>query len=112
MKLLRFADVANQRLAAAKRVFIRADLNVAQDHSATGDLRIRNAWVPSSNPGCGTIVTIAFYDGDRHLHYRDAIEFSRREPRAWYLLVQSLRSRPDTVLGERQLQGRQVSISH
>jgi len=40
MKVLRFADVASKGLAAAKRAFIRADLNVPQDHSAAGGGRI------------------------------------------------------------------------
>ena len=47
MKVLRFADVVSSGRAAGKRVFIRADLNVPQDHSAaapgriTEDTRIR-----------------------------------------------------------------------
>ena len=40
MKLLRFSDIAKQSLAKGKRVFIRADLNVPQDHSAAGGGRI------------------------------------------------------------------------
>src|ERR1039457_4310174 len=40
MKVLRFAYVVSIGLAANKRVFIRADLNVPQDHSATGGGRI------------------------------------------------------------------------
>src|SRR5471032_1122527 len=40
MKVLRFADVVSNGLAANKRVFIRADLNVPQDHSAAGGGRI------------------------------------------------------------------------
>jgi len=40
MKVLRFADVVSKGLAAGKRVFIRADLNVPQDHSAAGGGRI------------------------------------------------------------------------
>ncbi len=40
MKALRFADVASKGLAAGKRVFIRADLNVPLDHSAAGGGRI------------------------------------------------------------------------
>ena len=39
MEVLRFADVASKGLAG-KRVFIRADLNVPQDHSAAGGGRI------------------------------------------------------------------------
>ena len=39
MKVLRFADIASKGLAG-KRVFIRADLNVPQDHSAEGGGRI------------------------------------------------------------------------
>ena len=39
MKVLRFADIASKGLAG-KRVFIRADLNVPQDHSAAGGGRI------------------------------------------------------------------------
>jgi 3-phosphoglycerate kinase len=31
MKVLRFSDIASKGLAAGKRVFIRADLNVPQD---------------------------------------------------------------------------------
>src|SRR5450755_1967066 len=40
MKVLRFTDVVSNGLAAGKRVFIRADLNVPQDHSAAGGGRI------------------------------------------------------------------------
>ena len=40
MKVLRFADVVSKGLAAGKRVFIRADLNVRQDNSAAGGGRI------------------------------------------------------------------------
>src|SRR5271166_6429052 len=40
MKMLRFSDIAKQSLAKGKRVFIRADLNVPQDHSAAGGGRI------------------------------------------------------------------------
>jgi phosphoglycerate kinase len=40
MKVLRFADLANKGLATNKRVFIRADLNVPQDHSVAGGGRI------------------------------------------------------------------------
>jgi len=40
MKVLRFADVVSKGLAAGKREFIRADLNVPQDHSAAGGSRI------------------------------------------------------------------------
>jgi phosphoglycerate kinase len=40
MKILRFADLAAQGLARGKRVFIRADLNVPQDHSPEGRGRI------------------------------------------------------------------------
>ena len=40
MKVLRFADVVSKGLAAGKRVFIRADLNVPQHHSAAGGGRI------------------------------------------------------------------------
>ena len=40
MKLLRFSDIAKQSLAKGKRVFIRADLNVPQDHSPAGGGRI------------------------------------------------------------------------
>ena len=36
MKVLRFTDLVSNGLAAGKRVFIRADLNVPQDHSAAG----------------------------------------------------------------------------
>jgi len=40
MKVLRFADLVSSGSAAGKRVFIRADLNVPQDHSAAGGGRI------------------------------------------------------------------------
>lgn len=40
MKVLRFADLVSSGRAAGKRVFIRADLNVPQDHSAAGGGRI------------------------------------------------------------------------
>ncbi len=40
MKILRFADLAAQGFAKGKRVFIRADLNVPQDHSPQGKGRI------------------------------------------------------------------------
>jgi phosphoglycerate kinase len=40
MKVLRFSDIAKQSLARGKRVFIRADLNVPQDHSPAGGGRI------------------------------------------------------------------------
>jgi phosphoglycerate kinase len=40
MKVFRFADVASKGLVAGKRVSIRADLNVPQDHSAAGGGRI------------------------------------------------------------------------
>ena len=48
MKVLRFADVVSKGLAAGKRVFIRADLNVPQDDhgNITEDTRIR-ASVPA-----------------------------------------------------------------
>ncbi len=40
MKVLRFSDIASKGLAAGKRVFIRADLNVPLDFSAGGGGRI------------------------------------------------------------------------
>ncbi len=40
MNVLRFSDIASKGLAEGKRVFIRADLNVPQDHSPGGGGRI------------------------------------------------------------------------
>jgi phosphoglycerate kinase len=40
MYVLRFSDIASKGLAEGKRVFIRADLNVPQDHSPGGGGRI------------------------------------------------------------------------
>jgi phosphoglycerate kinase len=40
MKVLRFTDLVQQGRVAGQRVFIRADLNVPQDHSPTGGGRI------------------------------------------------------------------------
>ncbi|HEV8690660.1 MAG TPA: phosphoglycerate kinase, partial [Ideonella sp.] len=40
MKVLRFSDLVAQGQVQGKRVFIRADLNVPQDHSEEGGGRI------------------------------------------------------------------------